>query len=459
MDSSPWKTYAESEKTAIDSRPWTPVSGLEKQASVDDLAKHDFSNLDITQPIRIELPEVKTDADIIFPEGGRGWLVVAGCWFMIASSFGLVNSWVFQAHYQTTVLPTINPSTISWIGSIQYSFIFLPGLIVGRLFDLGYLHTQLIPACLSIVVSTILVAECKVYWQFMLCQGIVTGLGCGFCFGSCLPTISHWFKKKRATAFGIAATGSATGGTLIPIAVRNLIPRIGFQWTMRALGLILLFEFTMALILMRRRLPPSSTSGGLFDPQAFRSAPYTIYVVASCVAYLGLYTQLTYIDVSGVLSGVPPQFSFYLVSIANASSLIGRLSSGYLCDRFGNLNVLIPFNIVTALATFVWPFCRTQGSLIGVAICYGIPVGAFASLVGIPVASLGSTGDVGRRTGMLFTFCAFANLVGPPISGAIFSKHERFVEVGIYAGSMILGSAIVMLAARWYALGQWRGKF
>ncbi|KAG8958691.1 hypothetical protein FRC03_008919, partial [Tulasnella sp. 419] len=247
-------------------------------------------------------------------------------------------------------------------------------------------------------------------------------------------TISHlsWFflqvKKKRATAFGIASTGSATGGTLIPIAVRNLIPLIGFQWTMRTLGFILSLEFTIALILMRRRLSPSSTAGGIFDLQAFRSAPYSIYVAASCAAYLGLYTQLTYIDVSGVISGVPPHFSFYLVSIANAASLIGRLGSGFLCDRFGNLNVLIPFNTATALATLVWPFCTTQASLITIAICYGISLGAFASLVGIPVASLGNTLDVGRRTGMLFTFCAFANLVGPPISGAIFSKNGKFIE-------------------------------
>ena len=35
---------------------------------------------------------------------------------------------------------------------------------------------------------------------------------------------------------------------------------------------------------------------------------------------------------------------------------------------------------------------------------------------------------------MLFTFCAIANLIGPPISGAIFSSNDGFVEVGIYAG-------------------------
>ncbi|KAG8950796.1 hypothetical protein FRC03_012740 [Tulasnella sp. 419] len=154
----------------------------------------------------------------------------------------------------------------------------------------------------------------------------------------------------------------------------------------------------MALLLMRRRLPPVHVSGGLFNLRAFHFAPYTIYVGASCVAYLGLYTELTYIDVSGVLYGLSPGYSFYLVSIANAGSLIGRLISGPLCDKFGNLNVLIPFNVVTAITTFVWPFCRTKAGLSVISAFYGAALGAFASLVGIPVASLGETGDVGRRT-------------------------------------------------------------
>jgi len=44
---------------------------------------------------------------------------------------------------------------------------------------------------------------------------------------------------------------------------------------------------------------------------------------------------LTYIDVSAIAVGISPDFSFYLVSIANASSGLGRILTGITADRFG----------------------------------------------------------------------------------------------------------------------------
>lgn len=45
--------------------------------------------------------------------------------------------------------------------------------------------------------------------------------------------------------------------------------------------------------------------------------------------------MLTYIDVSAVNAGIDPEFSFYLVAIINAAGALGRVSAGYLGDKFG----------------------------------------------------------------------------------------------------------------------------
>jgi nitrate/nitrite transporter NarK len=45
---------------------------------------------------------------------------------------------------------------------------------------------------------------------------------------------------------------------------------------------------------------------------------------------------LTYIDIGAVRVGVSPEFSFYLVSIANASGLLGRIVTGLSIDKFGS---------------------------------------------------------------------------------------------------------------------------
>ena len=59
---------------------------------------------------------------------------------------------------------------------LQYALVFIPGLVVGRIFDMGYVKLPLGLASALLVVATFLTAECKEYWQFLLCQGIAIGV-------------------------------------------------------------------------------------------------------------------------------------------------------------------------------------------------------------------------------------------------------------------------------------------
>ena len=79
----------------------------------------------------------------------------------------------------------------------------------------------------SLVVTTILVAECKTYWQLLICQGLLVGTSCGMIFGPVLTVIGHWFRRKRALALGTASFGGAVGGVIFPIAARRLFIEVG----------------------------------------------------------------------------------------------------------------------------------------------------------------------------------------------------------------------------------------
>jgi MFS transporter, MCT family, solute carrier family 16 (monocarboxylic acid transporters), member 10 len=105
--------------------------------------------------------------------------------------------------------------------------VFVPGLFIGRLFDRGYFRAPFMIANALLVLATFLVAECKAFWQVVLCQGILTGFAAGTMFSPLLAVLSHWFRKRRGLAFGLLAVGSSIGGTLVPILVRALIPAVG----------------------------------------------------------------------------------------------------------------------------------------------------------------------------------------------------------------------------------------
>ncbi|KAJ7580774.1 major facilitator superfamily domain-containing protein [Mycena floridula] len=396
-----------------------------------------------------------------YPDGGlRAWLIVFGTACGTFSTFGYVNTWgVFQSYYEETLLKDYSPSTIAWIGSVQYALIFLPALVTGRLFDLGYFRLPLLCATIVMTVAVFLVAECTKYWHFILCQGIAIGLSSGIVFGPLMGVIGHWFRRRRGLALGCTAVGSSIGGTIFPIAARKLIPQVGFPWTMRILGFIMVVALAMTNLTLRRRLPPKNVAGGLFNLKAFKSAPFSIYTCACFTAFLGLYTVLTYIDIDAISVGVPSDFSFYLVSIANASSLLGRLTTGFAVDKFGGINFIAPMTIAAAVLTYAWPFATTQGSLIIIAILYGFFSGAFVSTFLTPLYELGDISDVGRRTGMVMSIVALGALAGPPISGAINKASGGYEAVGYYAGSMITLSVVLMLIARHLVLRKLWGKF
>ncbi|KAK0231186.1 major facilitator superfamily domain-containing protein [Armillaria fumosa] len=402
-----------------------------------------------------------TDSEADFPDGGlRAWLVVGGIMCSSFSTFGFVNAWgVYQAYYEENLLKDFDSSTIAWVGSVQYALVFMPSVVTGRMFDIGYFTAPLLSASILLVLATFLVAECTQYWHFLLCQGFTIGLSCGMVFGPSVGVVGHWFRRRRGIAIGLMSTGASVGGTVFPIITRELIDAVGFPWTMRIIGCILILSLGIANLTMKRRLPPVNASGGIFNLKAFRSTPYTIWCLSGFVAMLGLYTVLTYIGVSAAAYGISPDVAFYLVSIVNASSGVGRIVAGICVDRYGALNYFGPITIIAGVVTYAWPFARSLVSMIVVAVIYGFTSGAFISSAVNPIYDFGEISDVGRRTGMAFSIAALGAVAGPPISGTINTATRGFEAMGYYAGSAIILAVSLLYVARYVATGTLRGRF
>ncbi|TCD70282.1 hypothetical protein EIP91_004183 [Steccherinum ochraceum] len=288
------------------------------------------------------------------------------------------------------------------------------------------------------------------YWQFLLCQGFFIGISCGVVFGPSMGMISHWFKRRRGIALGISAVGSSVGGTIFPIAASRLIDEVGFKWCMRILGFMQLFALIIVNLCMARRGPPSKVPRKVFDLKAFKNLAYTFWCLSGMVVFLGLYTVLTYIDVSAVFAGLSPNFTFYLISIANVASCFGRILGGLVADRKGPINALLFPTLMAGGLTYAWPFARTTGEFIVIAIFYGVASGVYVTLFNAPFMEMGNPHDVGTRIGMGATIIAVGAISGPPISGAINAATGGYKAVGYYAGSMIMFS--------YYLLGQWKGR-
>lgn len=218
----------------------------------------------------------------------------------VGVTWGYLNSFgSFQTYYEKT-MPDIQPSTISWIGSLQIWLTMVGGIFTGRLLDAGFfLPTFFVGAVLQ-VLGMFLMSISKTYWQLMLTQGLLTGLGGGIFFTPSLALVTtvsggpsapelhgppgiretdlaQYFDKRRGLAIGIVTTGNSVGGIIYPLVVRQLIPKVGFGWTTRVIAFINLACLCVCLAFMRPRLPPRK-SGPLVDWSAFREPVFDLFV-------------------------------------------------------------------------------------------------------------------------------------------------------------------------------------
>jgi predicted MFS family arabinose efflux permease len=225
---------------------------------------------------------------------------------------------------------------------------------------------------------------------------------------------------------------------------------------MRICGFILLYCCVFGSFVLRTRLPPKAAPGGVFNWAAFKIPSYAIFVFGCFLVQGGLYTPLSYVDVMGSELGMG-DYSTYLIAIANAASLLGRIGPAIFADKTGSLNILLPGLIGSAVTTYAWPFCTSKASLTVITAINGVFQGCYVSLLAPAAASLGGVEDVGRRFGMVSSMMAFGSLLGAPVSGALLQKGG-FHVVSYYAGSIVLAGCLCMTIARHLYLGQFIGK-
>ncbi|KAL8909104.1 MAG: hypothetical protein Q9207_000438 [Kuettlingeria erythrocarpa] len=385
------------------------------------------------------------------PDGGvEAWTQALIGHLVVFNTWGYINSFgVFQTYYVTALGHP--PSVISWIGSVQIFLLFFVGTFSGRATDYGLFRTTFVLGSLFQLLGVFMTSLSTKYWQIFLSQGIATGLGNGLLFCPILAILSTYFSSKRALAIGIGASGSATGGLVFPVIVQQLLPKIGFAWTVRVLGFVMLALQAVSLAFAKPRLPPRK-SGPLVEWAAFRELPYTLFAIGMFLNFWALYFAFYYVGSYGRnILGASQAESINNLLIMNGVGLIGRLVPAYFADRyFGPLNTLIPFVFVSGLLLFCWAAVTSKPGLVGFSVVYGLFAAGIQSLFPATTSSLTTEiKKTGVRMGMIFSIVSFASLTGAPLAGALIQmRNGSYLCAQMFAGSAMFCGCLTLVAAR-----------
>jgi MFS family permease len=403
-----------------------------------------------------------------FPEGGlQAWLVLIGAFLGLYASFGfMVSIGTIQEYLQTNQLSHYTARDVGWIPSV---FVYLSlglGIWVGPLFDRYGPRWIALSGSISYIAMMFLLAECKVYWHFLLCLGVLGGIGGATLCTTGLAVVSHWFKRRRGMAHGVAMVGSSLGGTTIPLILRSTLPKYGYAWSIRILGFIFLGCLVVANVLMKPRLPPSPEarnkrllSLGLFGDLKFTFLTITVFGF-EIVLFGALGILPTYANYG---TDYPADTGFYIIAVMNGVSCFGRIIPGYISDKIGRFNTLMIMIVFTLIIMLVlWlPFGHTSlAALYAFTALFGFGTGSWMALTPACIGQLCEADQFGRYYGTLYFVASLATLIGVPISGELVEAISPQVLVAFMCA--ILGlSLLTFILSRWACLGwkwDWRTK-
>ncbi|XP_034948874.1 monocarboxylate transporter 12-B [Chelonus insularis] len=178
----------------------------------------------------------KKNTNLVPLDGGYGWIIVGGAFFVQFWVAGLVKSYgVLYVEIMETFQDS-SASFASWIPAIlsclclalapvtsilcqKYScrlVVFIGGLFCALGLTLSYFATRLI----------------HLFFTF----GVMTGIGGGLSTTPGIIIVSQYFNKHRALANGICVSGTAAGSFVFPLLIEFLVANFGFHGTILLLG-------------------------------------------------------------------------------------------------------------------------------------------------------------------------------------------------------------------------------
>ncbi|OOQ89423.1 putative MFS monocarboxylate transporter [Penicillium brasilianum] len=398
------------------------------------------------------------------PNGGlTAWLQVAGAFFLFFNCWGVVNTFgVYQSYYEDTLLSGYSASSISWIGTVQGFLLLTAGVVVGPIYDKGYLTSLIAAGTFLVVFGLMMTSLATKYYQIFLAQGVVVGLGCACLFLPSVAIVATYFTSRRALATGITASGGSIGSVIYPIMFHKLIGPLGFGWTTRIIAFVTLGALIFSIAVIKPRLPPPKQSRSLIDRSAFKEPPFLLLCLGFFFSFAGLYFPFFYLPTyfTSFLHS-DGDIAFYIIAILNAASVFGRITPGILADHLGSLNTIIPISLIAAVLAFAWIGIQNEAGTIVFAILYGFASGAIVSLPATILARLTSNLSIlGTRMGMSFTFAGLGLLIGNPIAGAlldiegaVFWKGQLFSAVMVAVGT---GSFCLLRILKWKQGEGWK---
>lgn len=390
------------------------------------------------------------------PDGGYGWVVIVVCFIHTFWQNAWTGSWgILQVALLKTTLRGSSSSTVSFIGALGIALSCALGIFTIR-------FARLIGARWTSLIGILLYSISNIVSAWAVSNVGALFIACGFMYGlgACLMyTMSNslpiqWFSTKLGTANGIVKLGGGIGATVMALVTSVLTDKLGIVWTFRVFGLLSLVTGVPPAFFIRERV--SSQRGFEIDWSLFRNIAFCFLFASGVVGVFSIYAPPFFLPAVTASLGFSDWTSAGVVASFNACMAIGRLTSGFACDKFGSMNVLLLTMALNAVTMFaIWSFASTLAVLLVFSVINGLANGSFFVALPTAVGRLAGERRGAGAVSIALTGWAPGLLVGNPIAGFLIDATGASISHSIVpyrpaifyvAGTALLSLGFVVAA-------------
>ncbi|KAH3678399.1 hypothetical protein WICMUC_001416 [Wickerhamomyces mucosus] len=458
---------------------------LDKEEELDiEVDSEDYS-----RTRKIDDTTVKAgEADQVeFPDGGKGWLVIFGCSFISFSTFGMINAYgAFQSHYETELFPNVKSSTLAIIGACQPAIVYgMIPITLPLIHSFGIRNILMIGGALVITgffgLSTTVEGQ---LWKCYVFQAIFYSFGAGLIYPPVFFSPVEWFKRKRAVALGISATGVGLGGMFWPLVFKNIVKKYSFKWAVRTIAIIYIPLIICAIAFIPQHLEAKyinkeeTISNSKFNIEKIKKLPqkyldtwrdwkivskspiYIVLVLINLIGMFASYPAIFYIDYYAQVINPGTSLSVNLLMMYNIMGAPGRVIPGYLSDKIGRVHVLLTSLFISGLSILVLWIPSIKTKLIApyavFVLLFGFCIGPFFAICPACLGQIFGIVGSDARISLFYAVATPGPIIGCLIAGSFIPTHSSneedilnaFVKLTLYSGIMLVAASFLLIFVR-----------
>jgi predicted MFS family arabinose efflux permease len=277
--------------------------------------------------------------------------------------------------------------------------------------------------------------------------------------------VTSAFSAGRGMALGVMLCGTALAQIIAPPLAQQLIDNYGWREAYLLLGLgwatpcfilalFFLYDARDRVRVRRARgaaeqaTAPAALARGLTPREALRSVPL-LRIGASTLLTMFISTAIIVHQVPILTSiGVPRAEAAWLASLAGAAGVVGKLSTGWMTDRWdasliGAISLAVPAGAYLLLMNDHQPLALTMFAMIVI----GYTMGTKLQICAYLTARFAGMRHYGKIFGVMSSLIAVGGGIGSVAAGAIFDTFGSYEPLLLFGAvsSIVCGALLFRL--------------